>query len=99
LNSAGVFERLTTSDESSQVPHFRVPGNTADFFIRKRLDQSPERIALAMRVRVQENRNAGAHRGESALERAGLAAIRLAQQPHPRLRVRERFHFGRGPVR
>jgi len=79
IESAGVFERLASRDESAQVPHFRMAGYTADRFIGKRFDQSSERIALAMRVRVQENSNASAHHGQSALQRAGLAAIGLAQ--------------------
>src|SRR5204863_5355323 len=77
IKAAGVFERLAARDERAEVADLRVPRDGADSFIGKWLDQTAERIALAMRIGIEKNDDTIPHRGETALQRARFPAIHL----------------------
>ena len=79
IESAGVFQCLTFCDEGPQIPHFRMTRNRAHVLIRERLNETPERIALAMGIRIEEDDDPGTDRGQTLLERACLPPVFLAQ--------------------
>jgi hypothetical protein len=62
------------------------------------LNETPERIALAMRIGVQKDRDAAAHRSQTALKRARFPSVFLAQQTNPRIIRRQGFNRGGSPI-
>jgi hypothetical protein len=59
----------------------------------ERLNEVPERITLAMGIRIEENDDPGTDGGQSALERACFSSIILPQQTNARIIRRHGFHF------
>jgi hypothetical protein len=52
-----------------------------------------------MRVGVEKHRDPGPHHLEAILKGARFATVRLPEKTDSRIGMRDRFHFGCGPVR
>ena len=98
VETAGVFERLTTRDERAQVSYFRVTRHRADTRIGKRLEQSRQRVALTLRVGIDKNHNAATDGREGSLQSAGFSPVLLLQQTHTWVDSRNALDFGGGLV-
>jgi hypothetical protein len=66
--------------------------------VGERLEQTRERIALALRIRVDEHDEAVARGRDCALQGAGLTMVFLLQQSHPRIDIGHMLDLSRGVV-
>src|SRR3954463_8631294 len=98
IKPAGIFQSLATRDERPQIPNFSVTRHCADALIGKRLEQTRERVALALRVGIDKNHNSIMRGGESALESACFAAIFLSEQTNTRFVFRYALNLRSGLI-
>src|SRR5204862_4045501 len=98
IETAGVFQGLTTRDEGAQITDLRVTRYRADPSISERLEQARQRIALTLRIRIDENNDAVASSSQTALQSTRFPMIVLSQQAHTRLTPCDTLNLRSSPV-
>src|SRR5213592_2946469 len=94
IETARIFQRLTTRDERTYVSNFRVTRHGADARIGKWFQQTRERVALTLRIGIDENDDAGMYSTETALQCASFTPVFLRQQANARIGMPNALNFG-----
>ena len=71
---------------------------SADVWVAKRCQQLRKGLPLTMRIRVDEHDESVAGCADSAVQRARLPMVFLADQSHPSIRCHDFLHFRGGIV-
>src|SRR5439155_26415016 len=98
VETAGVLERLTTRDKGAQITHLGMTRYRIDPFVCERRQQERKRVALKMRIGIDEDDDVMRHGGERPLQRARFSAVLLFENAHARITSRHAFDFPRRVV-